>query len=97
MIDMVETLQVLVCLAVELKVCFQVGLILAQLTNKVASNDNGHLKLPVSSAVMCEMHGKSIQVVTTKISTDTAVEKVVRVLISRLWRWLHAVRAESFV
>ena len=39
-IDMVQSLQVLVCLAVELKVCFQIGLVTAELAYKITGYEN---------------------------------------------------------
>ena len=56
MVDMVETLEVLVSFAVKLEVCLQVGLVAAQLADVVGANDDGHFMLtgvaPVQGQVL---------------------------------------------
>ena len=54
-VHMAQSLQVLVRLAVELEVGFQVGLVVAQLAEGVAANDDGYFILPRPAAVLGEM------------------------------------------
>ena len=51
-IDVVQALEVLVCLAVELKVGLQVGFVTAELANKVAGYNNGDFVFSISCAIM---------------------------------------------
>jgi len=51
-VDMAEALKMLVSFAVELEVGLQIGAVVAQVTEVVAADDNGHLILSGPAAVM---------------------------------------------
>ena len=74
-----------VCFAVELKIGFQVGLVVAKLAQVVASNNHRHLIFPRVTSVLRQVVGEVIQVVTAIDPADTASINTFRILISRLW------------
>ena len=88
-VDVVETLQVLVSLTVELEVGLQVGLVRAELADEVAGDHDRDLMLPELGPVLGQVLGQELHGITAKILAHTTAEEVAWVGISCFLRRLQ--------
>ena len=73
-VHMAKALKMLVSLAMELEVGLEVGLVVTELAEVVAGDDNGDLVLSGATPVLGQMGGKVIQIVAAKLPANTAGE-----------------------
>lgn len=78
-VDVAQTLEVLVGLAMELEVGLQVGSVVAKVAEIVAADDDGDLVLSGPTAIVRQVDCEIIDVVTAEAAANTAGEKILRV------------------
>jgi len=96
-VDVLQSLQMLVRLAVQLKVGFQVGLVRAQVANVIAGHHGEYLLFAYLGAVGGQVMGQRFQRVGDERAARAALEHKVGVLVDRFRRRFHRLRVEPDV
>ena len=96
-VDVLQSLEVLVSLAVQLEVGFEVGLVRAQLAHVVAGDDGEDLLLPEPRPVLAQVPAELLEAVAAEDVAHAALVCAVGVGVGGLRRRLHGLRVEAEV